>query len=231
MEGFFIQIFYSVEKHVIIVAGGVGKRMQSEIPKQFLNVAGKPILIHTFERFLNYSKDIKITLVLPDPYIDFWKSLCKRFTFEVDHKVVEGGQTRFNSVKNGLKEIHNGSLVAIHDGVRPLVAKNTLDRVFEKAEETGNAIPVVKINESLRKISDQNSFFVNRREYRLIQTPQCFHAELIKQAYQQDFKEEFTDDATVVEAMGIKINLVEGNIENIKITRPGDIKIAEVFLK
>ena len=220
-----------MEKHVIIVAGGIGKRMQSEIPKQFLNVAGKPILIHTFEHFLNYSKDIKITLVLPDPYIDFWKSLCKRFSFEVDHKVVEGGQTRFNSVKNGLKEIHNGSLVAIHDGVRPLVAKNTLDRVFEKAEETGNAIPVVKINESLRKISDQNSFFVNRREYRLVQTPQCFHAELIKQAYQQDFKEEFTDDATVVEAMGIKINLVEGNIENIKITRPDDIKIAEAFLK
>jgi len=220
-----------VEKHVIIVAGGTGKRMQSEIPKQFLNVAGKPVLIHTFERFINYSEDIKIILVLPEPFIDFWKSLCKRFTFEIDHKVVEGGHNRFNSVRNGLKEIHNGSLVAIHDGVRPLVAKDTLNRVFKKAEESGNAIPAVKINESLRKISNQNSFFVNRREYRLIQTPQCFHAELIKKAYQQDYKEEFTDDATVVEAMGIKINLVEGNIENIKITRPGDIKIAEAFLK
>lgn len=220
-----------MEKHVIIVAGGVGKRMQSEIPKQFLNVAGKPVLIHTFERFIHYSEDIKITLVLPVPYIDFWKSLCKRFTFEIGHKVIEGGHNRFNSVRNGLKEIHSGSLVAIHDGVRPLVAKDTLNRVFKKAEESGNAIPVVKINESLRKISDQNSFYVNRREYRLIQTPQCFHAELIKQAYQQDFKEEFRDDATVVEAMGIKINLVEGNIENIKITRPGDIKIAEAFLK
>lgn len=220
-----------MEKHVIIVAGGTGKRMQSEIPKQFLNVAGKPVLIHTFERFINYSEDIKIILVLPEPFIDFWKSLCKRFTFEIDHKVVEGGHNRFNSVRNGLKEIHNGSLVAIHDGVRPLVAKDTLNRVFKKAEESGNAIPAVKINESLRKISNQNSFFVNRREYRLIQTPQCFHAELIKKAYQQDYKEEFTDDATVVEAMGIKINLVEGNIENIKITRPGDIKIAEAFLK
>jgi len=220
-----------VEKHVIIVAGGVGKRMQSEIPKQFLNVAGRPVLIHTFERFINYSDDIKITLVLPEPYIDFWKSLCKRFTFEINHKVIKGGHVRFNSVRNGLKEIHNGGLVAIHDGVRPLVAKDTLNRVFKKAEESGNAIPAVKINESLRKINNENSFFVNRREYRLIQTPQCFHAELIKQAYQQDFKEEFTDDATVVEAMGIKINLVEGNRENIKITRPGDIKIAEAFLK
>ena len=220
-----------MEKHVIIVAGGIGKRMQSEIPKQFLNVAGKPVLIHTFECFINYSEDIKITLVLPEPYIDFWKSLCKRFTFEIDHKVVEGGPTRFISVRKGLKEIQNGSLVAIHDGVRPLVAKETLNRVFKKAEETGNAIPAVKINESLRKINDKNSFFVNRRKYRLIQTPQCFHAELIKKAYQQEFKEEFTDDATVVEAMGIKINLVAGNMENIKITKPGDIKIAEAFLK
>ncbi len=220
-----------MEKHVIIVAGGVGKRMQSEIPKQFLNVAGKPVLIHTFEGLINYSKDIKITLVLPEPYIDFWRSLCKRFAFEVDHKVVEGGQTRFDSVKNGLEEIQNGSLVAIHDGVRPLVSKETLNRVFIKAEETGNAIPAVKINEALRKINDDTSFSVNRREYRLIQTPQCFHAELIKKAYQQDFKEEFIDDATVVEAMGIKLNLIEGNRENIKITRRGDIKIAEVFLK
>lgn len=220
-----------MEKHVIIVAGGIGKRMQSEIPKQFLNVLGKPLLIHTFESLIHYSKGINITLVLPEPYIDFWKSLCKRFSFELDHAVVKGGNTRFDSVKNGLREIENGGLVAIHDGVRPLVSKDTLNRVFKKAAETGNAIPAVKINEALRKINDDNSFFVNRREYRLIQTPQCFHAELIKQAYQQDYKEEFTDDATVVEAMGIKINLVEGNSENIKITRPGDIKIAEAFLK
>lgn len=220
-----------MNKHVIIVAGGVGKRMRSEIPKQFLNVAGKPLLIHTFESFINYSKDIQITLVLPEPFIDFWKSLCKKFDFEVEHTVVEGGKTRFNSVRNGLNGIEDNSLVAIHDGVRPLVSKETLNRVFKKAAETGNAIPVVKINESLRKINDDTSFSVNRREYRLIQTPQCFQAELIKQAYRQDYKEEFTDDATVVETMGIKINLVEGNIENIKITRPGDIKIATAFLK
>lgn len=220
-----------MDKHVIIVAGGIGKRMRSEIPKQFLNVAGKPILIHTFDSFFKYSKDINITLVLPKPFINFWKSLCKRYSFEAVHKVIEGGSTRFNSVQNGLRGIHNGGLVAIHDGVRPLVSKETLNRVFKKAQETGNAIPVVKINESIRKIDEKNSHFVNRREYRLIQTPQCFHSELIKRAYQQEYIEEFTDDATVVEAMGIKINLVEGNMENIKITRPGDIKIAETFLK
>lgn len=220
-----------MEKHVIIVAGGVGKRMQSEIPKQFLNVAGRPILMHTFESLINYSKELKITLVLPEPFIDFWQSLCKRFDFEVDHTIVKGGKTRFDSVINGLKEIENGGLIAIHDGVRPLVSKETLNRIFKKAEKKGNAIPAVKINEALRKINDDNSFFVNRRAYRLIQTPQCFHSQLIKQAYQQDYKEEFTDDATVVEAMGIKINLVEGNNENIKITRPSDIKIAEAFLK
>jgi 2-C-methyl-D-erythritol 4-phosphate cytidylyltransferase len=220
-----------VNKHVIIVAGGAGKRMNSEIPKQFLIVAGKPILIHTFESFIKYSKDIKLTLVLPEPFIDFWKSMCKRFSFEAKHTIVEGGNTRFDSVRNGLKGIQDNSLVAIHDGVRPLVSKETLSRVFKKASETGNAIPVVKISESLRKINGEDSFFVNRREFRLVQTPQCFHAELIKQAYQQDFKEEFTDDATVVEALGTKINLVEGNTENIKITRPGDIKIATAFLK
>lgn len=220
-----------MNKHVIIVAGGVGKRMQSEIPKQFLNVAGKPILIHTFESFINFSKDIQITLVLPEPFIDFWKSLCKKFNFEVEHAIVKGGKTRFDSVRNGLKGIKGESLVAIHDGVRPLVSKETLKRVFNIALETGNAIPAVKINESIRKIDCENSFSVNRREYRLIQTPQCFQSELIKKAYEQDYQEEFTDDATVVETMGIKINLVEGNIENIKITRPGDIKIATAFLK
>lgn len=220
-----------MEKHVIIVAGGVGKRMQSETPKQFLNVSGKPVLMHTFECFKKFSSEIKITLVLPEPFIDFWKSLCKRYSFEINHNVIEGGQTRFDSVRNGLKEIQNGDLIAIHDGVRPLVSKETINRVYKRAEITGNAIPVVKINEAIRKVDNENSFFVNRREYRLIQTPQCFHAELIKKAYEQEYKIEFTDDATVVEAMGIKINLVDGNMENIKITRPGDLKIAEAFLK
>lgn len=205
--------------------------MHAEIPKQFLNVSGKPILFHTMECFYKYSNEIEIILVLPEPFIDFWNSLSKKYDLNIDHQIELGGNTRFQSVKNGLKKITNSSLVAIQDGVRPLVSKNTLNRVFKKAEETGNAIPIVKINESVRRLEEDNSYPVNRREYRLIQTPQCFHSELIKRAYEQEYSDAFTDDATVVEALGVKINLVEGNTENIKITRPGDMKIAEALLK
>lgn len=220
-----------MKKQVIIVAGGKGKRMHAEIPKQFLNVSGKPILFHTMECFYKYSNEIEIILVLPEPFIDFWNSLSKKYDLNIDHQIELGGNTRFQSVKNGLKKITNSSLVAIQDGVRPLVSKNTLNRVFKKAEETGNAIPIVKINESVRRLEEDDSYPVNRREYRLIQTPQCFHSELIKRAYEQEYSDAFTDDATVVEALGVKINLVEGNTENIKITRPGDMKIAEALLK
>lgn len=205
--------------------------MHAEIPKQFLNVSGKPILFHTMECFYKYSNEIEIILVLPEPFIDFWNSLSKKYDLNIDHQIELGGNTRFQSVKNGLKKITNSSLVAIQDGVRPLVSKNTLNRVFKKAEETGNAIPIVKINESVRRLEEDDSYPVNRREYRLIQTPQCFHSELIKRAYEQEYSDAFTDDATVVEALGVKINLVEGNTENIKITRPGDMKIAEALLK
>ncbi len=220
-----------MKKQVIIVAGGKGKRMHAEIPKQFLNISGKPILFRTMECFYKYSNEIEIILVLPEPFIDFWNSLSKKYDLNIDHQIKLGGNTRFQSVKNGLKNITNSSLVAIHDGVRPLVSKSTLNRVFKKAEEMGNAIPIVKINESVRRLEEDNSYPVNRREYRLIQTPQCFHSELIKRAYEQEYSDAFTDDATVVEALGVKINLVEGNTENIKITRPGDMKIAEALLK
>lgn len=205
--------------------------MHAEIPKQFLNISGKPILFHAMECFHKYSNEIEIILVLPEPFIDFWNSLSKKYDLNIDHQIELGGNTRFQSVKNGLKNISNPSLVAIHDGVRPLVSKNTLNRVFKKAEETGNAIPIVKINESVRRLEEDNSYPVNRKEYRLIQTPQCFHSELIKRAYEQEYSDAFSDDATVVEALGVKINLVEGNTENIKITRPGDMKIAEALLK
>ncbi|MBN2173975.1 MAG: 2-C-methyl-D-erythritol 4-phosphate cytidylyltransferase [Bacteroidales bacterium] len=220
-----------MEKELIIVAGGQGKRMYSEIPKQFLNVAGRPILFHTIDCFRNYPEDIRITLVLPEPFMDFWKSLCKRFDYYPEHTLVEGGESRFYSVKNGLKNIKGRCLIAIHDGVRPLVAKDTLNRVFKKAEETGNAVPIMKINESLRKLENDDCFPVDRRAYRLVQTPQCFHSDIITKAYQQEYQEHFTDDASVVESLGVKINLVDGNAENIKITRPSDMKIAEAFLK
>lgn len=205
--------------------------MHAEIPKQFLNISGKPILFHTMKCFQRYSNEIEITLVLPEPFIDFWNSLSKKYDLNINHQLEVGGNTRYQSVKNGLKHIVDPSLVAIHDGVRPLVSKNTLNRVFKKAEKAGNAIPIVKINESVRRLEEDESFPVNRRDYRLVQTPQCFHSDLIKRAYQQEYSDTFTDDATVVEALGVKINLVEGNAENIKITRPGDMKIAEALLK
>ena len=205
--------------------------MHSEIPKQFLHVAGKPLLMHTIDKFATFPEEITINLVLPAPFIDFWKSLCNRFDFNIPHHVIEGGEARFFSVRNGLDTITDHSLVAIHDGVRPLVSHDTIQRVYREAGEKGNAIPVVKINESVRKLEEEESMPVNRKHFRLVQTPQCFHSHIIKKAYQQDFREDFTDDATVVEALGEKIHLVEGNFENIKITRPVDLKIAETFLK
>lgn len=220
-----------MNKYVIIVAGGKGKRMHSETPKQFLQVAGTPLLMHTIKKFRNYNQDIKIILVLPSPFIDFWKSLCKRFEFLVEHELVEGGKSRFHSVKNGLKNVNQNSLVAIHDGVRPLVSTETIHRVFESAQETGNAIPVVKVNESLRQLNSDGSIPVDRKNYRLIQTPQAFLSRIILKAYKQDYQERFTDDATVIESFGVKVNFVEGNYENIKITRPADLKVAQALLK
>ncbi len=206
--------------------------MHSETPKQFISVAGKPLLMHTLEAFAGYPEEIAIRLVLPGPFLDFWQSLCKRFDFTVAHELVEGGEVRFQSVKNGLKDIEPGCLVAIHDGVRPLVSQDTIHRVFKVAAEKGNAIPVVKVNESMRQLAgNEESRPANRQVYRLVQTPQCFRSELLLRAYQQEYREEFTDDATVLESMGEKINLVEGNYENIKITRPVDLRIAAAFLK
>lgn len=205
--------------------------MESEIPKQFLHVAGKPVLIHTISRFYDYSQDLSIRVVLPEPYIDFWQSLCKRFEFTLDHTILEGGKSRFYSVRNGLKDIEKDSLVAIHDGVRPLVGMNTIHQGFKTAEKKGNAIPVVKMNESIRQLKNGDSIPANRKKFRIIQTPQFFQSDIVKSAYEQKYQDEFTDDATVVEALGHKINLFDGNYENIKITRPVDLKIAETFLK
>jgi 2-C-methyl-D-erythritol 4-phosphate cytidylyltransferase len=219
-----------MEKQLIIVAGGQGKRMKSETPKQFLVIAGKPLLMHTIERFHDYSSELKILLVLPESHFEFWKSLCKKYDFSISHKLVKGGKTRFHSVKNGLDEINEECIIAIHDGVRPLVSHSTIASAFALAEEKGNAIPVVGINESMRKVKHKKSTPVNRDKFRIIQTPQCFNSKLIKEAYSQDYQEEFTDDATVIEALGIKVRLTEGNAENIKITRPVDLKIAEAFL-
>jgi 2-C-methyl-D-erythritol 4-phosphate cytidylyltransferase len=173
---------------------------------------------------------MQIMLVLPETQIDYWKTLCKKHAFAVLHNIVIGGQTRFNSVQNGLKMVQAPSLVAVHDGVRPLVSSSTIAHCFDAAEKYDAAIPVIDLIDSIRQVNEDESLSVDRTKYKLVQTPQVFDAELLKKAYEQEFSALFTDDASVVEALGTKIHLVEGNRENIKITTEIDLKMAETFL-
>ena len=223
-----------MRKVAIIVAGGKGERMGASTPKQFLELAGKPILMHTLEKFKKADPTIEIILALPENQIDFWEELFHKYQLpKVQHQIVKGGQTRFHSVQNALKLVKEGSVVAIHDGVRPLVSIDTINNCYAAAEKNGNAIPVVEVVDSLRHYSkqDKTNEAVSRSCYRTVQTPQCFTSELILKAYQQDFDKLFTDDATVVEKLGEKINLVDGNRNNIKITTAEDLIIAEAFIK
>jgi len=217
-------------KIAIIVAGGKGERMNADIPKQFLEIKGKPILMHTLEVFHRFDNTMQLILVLPEVQINFWKELCTKHNFTLEHQITTGGQTRFHSVKNGLEVVNSPALVAVHDGVRPLVSTETIQRCFEAAEQFEAAIPVVGLVDSIRQITGESSQSVDRNAYKLVQTPQVFDAELLKKAYEQDFSSLFTDDASVVEALGTKIQLVEGNRENIKITTEFDLKIAESLM-
>ena len=221
----------SKPKIVLIVAGGKGERMNADIPKQFLEIQGKPILMHTLEVFNRYDTSIQLILVLPEVQIKFWNELCKKHNFKLEHQIVAGGQSRFYSVKYGLQTVKAPALVAVHDGVRPLVSVETIARCFETAEKFDAAIPVVDLVDSIRKLSENDSQSVDRNAYKLVQTPQVFDAELLQKAYKQDFSTLFTDDASVVEALGTKIQLVEGNRENIKITTEFDLKMAESIIK
>ncbi|HET7732539.1 MAG TPA: 2-C-methyl-D-erythritol 4-phosphate cytidylyltransferase [Paludibacter sp.] len=214
----------------IIVAGGKGERMNADIAKQFLEIQGKPILMHTLEAFRRFDTLMQLILVLPVAQIDFWKSLCMKHDFVLQHQIVEGGHARFYSVKNGLKAIKSPALVAIHDGVRPLVSQETIAHCFYAAEKFDAAIPVVDLVDSIRYLTGAGSLSVDRTAYKLVQTPQVFDAELLKKAYEQDFSSLFTDDASVVEATGKQVQLVEGNRENIKITTEFDLKIAETLI-
>ncbi len=219
-----------MQQTAIIVAGGSGSRMKSDTPKQFLLIRGLPILMHTMLKFKKYNPNIEIRLVLPESQIDYWKQLCTKYKFILEHQIFKGGITRFQSVKNGLKDIGYGKLIAVHDGVRPLVSKDTISRCFKAAEEYGAAIPVIDVHETLREVHNDYSMTVNRTNYKLVQTPQVFDAELLLEAYEQDYDESFTDDASVVESNKRIVKLVEGNRENIKITTPEDLKIAEVLM-
>lgn len=220
-----------MKKYALIVAGGGGNRMGSKIPKQFLEIAGKPVLIHTIEAFQQYDQNIDIILVLPKDQQAYWNELADRYHLNTRHTLVDGGETRFQSVKNGLGHISAKGLVAIHDGVRPLVSKDTINRCFDKAKNTGNAIPVLPITESVRSVVGTYSRAIDRSNLRLVQTPQVFDTQIIKEAYLQDYQPAFTDDASVIEKIGHEIHTVEGNPENIKITTPLDLKMAELFFR
>ena len=215
------------KKIVIIIAGGKGLRMQTETPKQFIELQGKPILMHTMNVFFKYDNNISIILVLPADQIDYWKQLCEQHHFSILHMIVEGGETRFHSVRNGLKHAQDNSLIAIHDGVRPLVNVETIECCFDAATQYGNAVPVVDLVDSVRMVKGSESEIIDRNKLRLVQTPQVFDSQLLLKAYEQAFNPSFTDDASVVETLGTKIHLVEGNRENIKITTPIDIAVAE----
>ncbi|MDY4249958.1 2-C-methyl-D-erythritol 4-phosphate cytidylyltransferase [Bacteroides pyogenes] len=219
-----------MKQYVIIVAGGRGLRMGSELPKQFLPVGGKPVLMHTFKAFCHYDASLQIILVLPKEQHNVWKKLCREYAFEVEHQLADGGETRFHSVKNGLEFVQEPGLVAVHDGVRPFVSLEVIRRCYDLAAKRKAVIPVVDVFETLRVVTKDGSRTVNRAEYKLVQTPQVFDTELLKQAYRQDFNPLFTDDASVVEAMNIPVFLTEGNRENIKITTPFDLKIGDAFL-
>lgn len=217
-------------QYVIIVAGGKGTRMGSELPKQFLPLDGKPILMHTLEVFRKYSADLKIILVLPREQQEFWKQLCRKHAFTVEHTVVDGGETRFHSVKNGLAEVRQSGVVGVHDGVRPFVSLQVIRNCYEQAEVHKAVVPVVDVVETLRHLTGEGSETVCRESYKLVQTPQVFDADLLKKAYARDFEPFFTDDASVVEATGIPVRLVEGSRENIKITTPFDLKVGTALL-
>jgi len=216
--------------YAVIVAGGSGKRIQSGIPKQYLELAGKPVLMHTLERFKAFDNTIEIITVLPENQLRFWGELQKKYSFDVPHTLVKGGKARFFSVRNGLKFVDSPGLVAIHDGVRPFVSVDTIKRCFETAEKLGNAIPVISPSDTLRIISGEENKPINRLQVKQVQTPQVFNTDLIKNAYLQEYMPEFTDDATVLERTGVRINLVDGNRENIKITNPEDLVISTALL-
>ncbi len=221
-----------IKKYAIIVAGGKGLRMNAELPKQFIPVNGKPLLMLTMKAFFDYDNDIELILVLPDSQQEYWQSLCRQYEFTLAHTIANGGETRFHSVQNGLKLVPDAaeSLVAIHDGVRPFVSRQTISKAFDCAGEYGSAIPAIDPVDSVRCLTTTGSEALDRTKLKMVQTPQIFKTSILKKAYLQPFSPSFTDDASVVEKCGHPICLTEGNRENIKITTPFDLLVAEALV-
>lgn len=219
---------------IIVVAGGKGMRMGADVPKQFIPVGGKPILMHTLERFYAFDATMQIVLVLPVHMQDYWISLCKEYRFAVPYVLADGGETRFHSVLNGLAKVSpECTVIGVHDGVRPFVSLKVVEDCYSTAAKCGSAVPVIGVVETVRKIQKEGNVVVSttvpRDDYRLVQTPQVFTSAILRKAYSQPYTDFFTDDASVVEALGERITLVDGNRENIKITTPFDLKLAELL--
>ncbi len=219
------------QRYALIVAAGSGYRMGSIKPKQFLMLGGKPLLMQTLQQFYAFDPQIRLLLVLSDAHRKEWESLCRKYSFHLPYQVVSGGENRFQSVKNGLHGLLGEGLVGIHDGVRPLIDRETLERSYGEASLYGNAIPSIVVMDTVRELLPEGSRMVDRASLRLLQTPQVFSLSLIRRAYSDTNREDFTDDAGVFEQAGHSIHLVEGNRNNIKITTPTDLKLARILFK
>jgi 2-C-methyl-D-erythritol 4-phosphate cytidylyltransferase len=215
---------------VIVTAGGIGKRMGTNLPKQFLEIQGKPILLHCLENFHSFDPTLEIIITLPKDWISYWDELLKTFQCEIPHRVSAGGQERFHSIQLALSHC-TGDFIMVHDGVRPLVSHETIQRCFAALKHSKSVVPVLSLKDSLRFIDSTGSKMVNRSEFKLVHTPQCFDAEILKKAYQTDYHSGMTDDASVVESLGVEPFLVESNEENIKITTNSDLVIAAAYMQ
>ena len=222
-----------LKKYVIIVAGGKGVRTGWDLPKQFILLNNRPVLMHTISAFYDFDPSIRIVLILPEDYTGHWSQLCADFRFDIPCQVVTGGQTRFHSVLKGLEKVERGTLVGVHDGVRPLIDKQLIAKVYKAAEDLKGAYPAVPLIDSIRELDDDNkSHAVNRSKYRLVQTPQVFWSDVLIDAYNLEYKDDFTDDVSVVEAaQTVSPVMVEGNPENIKITSQADLMVAEALIR
>lgn len=219
-----------MNKYAVIVAGGKGVRMNSALPKQFLPLCDKPILYHTIKAFIDAFADVKIILVLPEDNISYTQMVLQAFTDRIDLTIITGGATRFHSVQNGLQAIDGDGVVFVHDGVRPLLSTSLIHACYDQAVEKGSAIPAIAVSDSMRIVDGEDSRPVDRNKMRSIQTPQTFRTDIILSAFEQEYSDKFTDEATVVESAGYKVTLIEGEKSNIKITTPEDMKVAESIL-
>jgi len=220
-----------MKKYAIIVAGGIGTRMKGEVPKQFMLLSGKPVILYSIEAFFESNPEIQIILVLHPQYQEYWKQLCKDFKITIPTKIAPGGETRFESVKNGLELVGENGFVAVHDAARPVINKDFIRNLFDEAEKHGSAMPGVPLNDTIRLLEGDTSHQLDRTFLRAMQTPQVYKVEELKRAYTQAFRPIFTDEASVMQSAGFPLHLTEGRSENIKITHANDIAIAEILIK